>query len=63
MKIGQMNGFDLFHLARKTSLNVAYFLPRNTSVDQLKFLQADVEIENNIVNGKVKTMTGYYGEL
>jgi hypothetical protein len=82
----QPNGFDIFKAAQSITANLAYFLPRNTNVDQviikvfnLKnncFLIFDLlqlielatgdgkaEIEQNILNNKVKTLTAYYGEL
>lgn len=32
------NGFDIFETAVKISPNVAYFLPRNTNVEQVRVL-------------------------
>ena len=31
----QPNGFKIFEAAQKITKNVAYFLPRNTNVDQV----------------------------
>ncbi|XP_046630637.1 uncharacterized protein LOC124310719 isoform X2 [Daphnia pulicaria] len=61
----QPNGIDIFEAAQKITSNLAYFLPRNTNVDQLVGLATDgvAEIEPNILNNKVKTITAYYGEL
>ncbi|XP_046451399.1 trimethylguanosine synthase-like isoform X3 [Daphnia pulex] len=61
----QPNGFDIFKAAQKITSNLAYFLPRNTNVDQLIGLATDgkAEIEQNILNNKIKTITAYYGEL
>ena len=30
-----MNGFDIFQAAQQISSNIAYFLPRNTNVEQV----------------------------
>jgi len=60
------NGFDIFEAARKISTNLAYFLPKNSNIDQLVELAAPfgaAEIEQNVLNNKVKTITAYYGEL
>uniref|UniRef100_A0A0P5XR90 Trimethylguanosine synthase n=1 Tax=Daphnia magna TaxID=35525 RepID=A0A0P5XR90_9CRUS len=62
----QPNGFEIFKAARRITPNLAYFLPRNTNVDQVIELAASdgkAEIEQNILNNKVKTITAYYGEL
>jgi len=60
------NGFDIYQAARQISPNLAYFLPKNTNIDQLVELAAPdgaAEIEQNVLNNKVKTITAYYGEL
>ena len=88
----QPNGFDIFKAAQKITSNLAYFLPRNTNVDQVSIIvdeKCDIislflynllyqyllqlillasgdgkaEIEQNILNNKIKTLTAYYGEL
>lgn len=60
------NGFNIYQAARKISPNLAYFLPKNSNIDQLVELAAPdgaAEIEQNVLNNKVKTITAYYGEL
>ncbi|KAI1712812.1 RNA cap guanine-N2 methyltransferase domain-containing protein [Ditylenchus destructor] len=60
------NGFDIFKTARKISPNICYFLPRQTDVKQLVQLAGPggrVEIEHSVLNNKVKTLSGYYGNL
>ncbi|GAB1605317.1 trimethylguanosine synthase-like isoform X2 [Argonauta hians] len=60
------SGTDIFTAARKVTKNLAFSAPRNTSMEQLCRLAGDkskVEIEQNILNNKVKTITAYYGEL
>ncbi|CAG0892232.1 unnamed protein product [Darwinula stevensoni] len=61
-----MNGFDIFQAAQQISNNIAYFLPRNTNVEQLVQLAGPgeaVEVEQNFLNKKLKTITAYYGDL
>ncbi|GFS52018.1 trimethylguanosine synthase [Trichonephila clavipes] len=46
--------------------NIALFVPRNTVINQLVELAGEgnhVEIEQNSLNKKVKTITAYYGQL
>ncbi|KAL6732454.1 hypothetical protein Aduo_003214 [Ancylostoma duodenale] len=60
------NGFDIYTAARKMSPNIAYFLPRNTSIKQLVSLAGPggrCEIEQSCLNKKIKTLTVYYGNL
>ncbi|KHJ78141.1 RNA cap guanine-N2 methyltransferase [Oesophagostomum dentatum] len=60
------NGFDIYTAARKMSPNIAYFLPRNTSVKELIALSGPggrCEIEQSCLNKKIKTLTVYYGNL
>uniref|UniRef100_A0A4X2LMU5 Trimethylguanosine synthase n=1 Tax=Vombatus ursinus TaxID=29139 RepID=A0A4X2LMU5_VOMUR len=46
--------------------NIVYFLPRNADVDQVASLAGpggQVEIEQNFLNNKLKTITAYFGDL
>lgn len=57
---------SIFSVARKITQNIAFCVPRNTSAEQLSSLAAPhgyVEVEQNILNNKLKTVTAYYGEL
>ncbi|KAK6183993.1 hypothetical protein SNE40_006547 [Patella caerulea] len=61
-----LNCHEIFAKTKKICENIAFFVPRNTNLDQLALLAGPggkVEIENNIVNKKIKTLTAYYGEL
>jgi trimethylguanosine synthase len=63
-----MRGLDGFEIYRKASLispNVAYYLPKNTDCAQLKLLDPGqpIEVEKNIVNDWLKTVTVYFGDL
>ena len=68
------NGGEILALAAKavlektgTSGSISYFLPRNTdgiSLGQCAVasgLEGSFEMEQNVVNGKVKTVTAYFG--
>ncbi|KAL3870114.1 hypothetical protein ACJMK2_042726 [Sinanodonta woodiana] len=57
---------EIFELAKTVSKNIALFVPRNADADQLVSLAGPggkVEIEQNFLNNKLKTITAYYGEL
>ncbi|XP_046841193.1 trimethylguanosine synthase-like [Xenia sp. Carnegie-2017] len=61
-----MNGYRIFDLTRTITNNIAYFVPKNTNVEQLTSLadvDGKVEIEQNLLNRRVKTITAYFGEL
>eukprot|EP00112_Aurelia_sp_Birch-Aquarium-sp1_P010856 Seg230.17 transcript_id=Seg230.17/GoldUCD/mRNA.D3Y31 product="Trimethylguanosine synthase" protein_id=Seg230.17/GoldUCD/D3Y31 len=60
------DGEEIFKVAEKISKNVAYFLPRNVDIEQVVRLAGPgvkMEVEQNFVNNKVKTITAYFGEL
>lgn len=61
-----LDGIEIFNLAYRLTRNVAYFVPRNTDAAALARLAGQgnrVEIEQNILNWKTKTITAYYGGL
>lgn len=61
-----LNGVEIFNYAKKISQNVVYFLPKNTSVDQLIALAAsdgEVELEQSMLGEKIKALHAYYGKL
>ncbi|XP_054718784.1 trimethylguanosine synthase-like isoform X1 [Uloborus diversus] len=58
--------YKTFEIAQKISNNIALFVPRNTIINKVVQLAGDgnrVEIEQNALNRKVKTITAYYGDL
>ncbi|XP_006871907.1 PREDICTED: trimethylguanosine synthase [Chrysochloris asiatica] len=60
------DGFEIFRLSQKITKNIVYFLPRNADVDQVASLAGpggEVEIEQNFLNNKLKTITAYFGDL
>ena len=63
---GCVDGYKVFRTAKMVTNNIAYFVPRNTNVDQLSSLAGKgetVELEQNILTRKFKTLTAYYGDL
>ncbi|XP_007937696.2 trimethylguanosine synthase [Orycteropus afer afer] len=60
------DGFEIFRLSQKITNNIIYFLPRNADIDQVASLAGpggEVEIEQNFLNNKLKTITAYFGDL
>ncbi|KAI8990764.1 RNA cap guanine-N2 methyltransferase-domain-containing protein [Mycotypha africana] len=60
------DGLNVYQIASKITPNIAYFVPRNTNPEQLAQLagpDSTCEIEQNALNGKVKALTAYYGDL
>lgn len=58
---------DIWNTARTVTENIAFYLPKNTNILQLKELCEHVNIEYNYIkNGrrkKIKAITAYFGEL
>jgi trimethylguanosine synthase len=74
--IQPIHGVDLFQLTRKITRNVAYYLPRNTRLDEISALLTDpsggidvaentemVEVEEEWMGTKLKALTCYFGGL
>ncbi|KAL4065721.1 RNA cap guanine-N2 methyltransferase-domain-containing protein [Scleroderma yunnanense] len=74
--IRPIHGADLFQLTRRITNNVAYFLPRNTSLDEISALLSHnvsastmddpremVEVEEEWMGTKLKALTCYFGGL
>ncbi|CAJ1087222.1 trimethylguanosine synthase isoform X1 [Xyrichtys novacula] len=60
------DGFEIFRLAKLISDSIVYFLPRNADMDQIASLAGlggRVEVEQNLLNHKLKTVTAYFGSL
>ncbi|MEQ2225514.1 Trimethylguanosine synthase [Ilyodon furcidens] len=58
--------FRIFSQAKQITENIVYFLPRNADVNQvasLAGLGGKVEVEQNFLNNKLKTVTAYFGDL
>ncbi|XP_026061767.1 trimethylguanosine synthase isoform X2 [Carassius auratus] len=60
------DGCEIFRLSKMISDNIVYFLPRNTDMEQIAALAGPggkVEVEQNFLNNKLKTITAYFGNL
>ncbi|KAH0617701.1 hypothetical protein JD844_016197 [Phrynosoma platyrhinos] len=58
--------FTSYALSQKITKNIVYFLPRNADIDQVASLAGPggkVEIEQNFLNNRLKTITAYFGNL
>ncbi|XP_022672708.1 uncharacterized protein LOC111255234 isoform X2 [Varroa destructor] len=53
---------EIFRVYQALSPNLAFIVPRNTNLEQLCEL-GRVEVEQNLLNKKIKTITAYYGNL
>ncbi|XP_043080647.1 trimethylguanosine synthase isoform X3 [Puntigrus tetrazona] len=61
-----LDGFEIFSLSKMISDNIVYFLPRNADMEQIASLAGPggkVEVEQNFLNNKLKTITAYFGNL
>ncbi|KIY46827.1 S-adenosyl-L-methionine-dependent methyltransferase [Fistulina hepatica ATCC 64428] len=60
-------GDQLFHLSRKITPNIAYYLPRNADINEVSELldgtDETVEIEEEWMGNKLKVLTCYFGGL
>ena len=76
--IQPIHGAQLFNVTRKITKNVAYYLPRNTRLDEIGALLTDegvtdsetspetaekVEVEEEWMGNKLKALTCYFGGL
>lgn len=62
----ELDGFKIFQLAKNIAPNVVYFLPRNVNIEQVISLMDEntpMEIEQNFLNNRLKTVTAYFGDL
>ncbi|KIL54717.1 hypothetical protein M378DRAFT_92026 [Amanita muscaria Koide BX008] len=62
-----IHGAELFELSRKVTKNVAYYLPRNTRMEEVSVLvrgsSEKVEVEEAWTGSKLKAITCYFGGL
>ncbi|KAJ0410685.1 hypothetical protein ATCC90586_008270 [Pythium insidiosum] len=68
MKIGDVSGIDLFKMARNLTPNIVYYLPKTTPASELEALlpfagDSRLECEHLYLNGQLKVVNGYFGEL
>ncbi|XP_060084227.1 trimethylguanosine synthase-like [Ylistrum balloti] len=62
----ELKASDIFEVSQKVTSNIAFFVPRNSDFEQLTALAGPgghVEVEQNLLNNKLKTITAYYGDL
>ncbi|CAL8317479.1 unnamed protein product [Gadus morhua 'NCC'] len=58
--------FEIFRLSKLITDDIVYFLPRNADMNQIASLAGPggrVEVEQNFLNNKLKTITAYFGGL
>lgn len=60
------NGIDVLKVTQNISPNIGFLLPRN--IDKSELIECagngnSVEVEENLLNTKVKTVTAYFGDL
>ena len=62
-----MDGFKVFSIAKSVTPNLAFFVPKNTNLQQLKYLSGraggKVNVAKIVMNKKTKVMTAYYGKF
>jgi len=80
-------GFDIFKLAKTVAPNIAFHMPKNTDISEVKHARllvlgiyiklyiiifqclrlaqdfGKVEIQQNIINGKLNSITAFYGNF
>ncbi|KAI0628060.1 S-adenosyl-L-methionine-dependent methyltransferase [Trametes polyzona] len=64
--IRPIHGRDLFEMTRGITRNIAYFLPRNTNLEEVSQLASPgekVEVEEEWMGSKLKALTCYFGGL
>ena len=65
--IQPIHGASLFGLSRRITRNIAYYLPRNTKLEEISLLIGGsgekVEIEEEWMGTKLKALTCYFGGL
>ncbi len=62
----ELNGYRVFEVAKTITSNIVYFLPRNVNIEQVISLMDDksrLELEQNFLNNRLKTITAYFGDL
>ncbi|CAN4110598.1 unnamed protein product [Withania somnifera] len=63
------DGYSLFQVAQSIAPNVIMYLPRNVDllqVEELSWLSTPplkVEIEENMLHGRLKSITAYFGDI
>lgn len=63
IQLSSLNGLQLLQRALQITLNVAYYLPRHINLGDLLLIGIPFEVEKNYLNGKLKAVTVYFGNL
>lgn len=65
-----IHGAELFKLSRKITKNIAYYVPRNTKLEEISELLTEeesrnekIEVEEEWMGSKLKALTCYFGGL
>jgi len=64
--LATFSGVRTFRAASVVSPSICYFLPKNTNIYEVAGLvgpRGRVEVEQHLVNGKLKTVAAYFGSL
>ncbi|ESK91336.1 tgs1 protein [Moniliophthora roreri MCA 2997] len=65
--IEPIHGAELFHLSRRITPNIAYYLPRNSDLNEISAVLGEgeeyVEVEEEWMGNKLKALTCYFGGL
>ncbi|KAE9544669.1 hypothetical protein AGLY_000211 [Aphis glycines] len=59
-------GFKIFDIVKTIAPNIAFHLPKNTNILECVMLAKDfgkVEIQQNIINGKLNSLTAFFGDF
>jgi trimethylguanosine synthase len=58
-------GDELFNVTQKITRNIAYYLPRNSNLDEISALapKDPIEVEEEWMGSKLKALTCYFGGL
>lgn len=61
-----LDGVTVYKIAHSVCENLAFYLPRNTNIDHVTSLLGPgemMEVEQQYLNKKLKTITAYFGDL
>ncbi|VVC44277.1 RNA cap guanine-N2 methyltransferase,S-adenosyl-L-methionine-dependent methyltransferase [Cinara cedri] len=59
-------GYDIFNLTKSIASNIAFHVPKTTNIFECLWLAINfgkVEIQQNIINGRLNSITAFYGEF
>ncbi|XP_022162132.1 trimethylguanosine synthase-like [Myzus persicae] len=59
-------GFKIFDIVKTIAPNIAFHMPKTTNILECMWLAKDfgqVEIQQNIINGRLNSLTAFYGNF